>query len=70
MDKMLVAVFDSDTAAFDGLSALRDLHRDGDITLFGWAVIVKDKTGKISVNQARLRGKTESPRSEAQAGGR
>ena len=27
MDKMLVAVFDSDTAAFDGLSALRDLHR-------------------------------------------
>jgi hypothetical protein len=33
MDKMLVAVFDSDTAAFDGLNALRDLHRDGDIAL-------------------------------------
>jgi hypothetical protein len=48
MDKMLVAVFDSDTAAFDGLSALRELHRDGDITLYGWAVIVKDKTGKIT----------------------
>jgi uncharacterized membrane protein len=56
MDKMLVAVFDSDTAAFDGLSALRDLHRDGDITLFGWAVIVKDKTGKISVRQAPEEG--------------
>jgi uncharacterized membrane protein len=56
MDKMLVAVFDSDTAAFDGLSALRDLHRDGDITLYGWAVIAKDKTGKVSVRQAPEEG--------------
>jgi hypothetical protein len=53
---MLVAVFDSDTAAFDGLSALRDPHRDGDITLYGWAVIVKDKTGKISAKQATEEG--------------
>jgi len=52
MDKMLIAVFDGDAAAFDGLTALRDLHRDGDITLYGWALIVKDKTGKISVRQA------------------
>jgi uncharacterized membrane protein len=51
MDKMLVAVFDSDTAAFDGLNALRDLHRDNDITLYGWAVIIKDKTGKINIRQ-------------------
>jgi uncharacterized membrane protein len=56
MDKMLVAVFDSDTAAFDALSALRDLHRDGDITLYGWAVIVKGKTGKISVREAPEEG--------------
>jgi uncharacterized membrane protein len=56
MDKMLVAVFDSDTAAFDGLNALRDLHRDGDIALYGWAVIVKDKTGKISIRQAPEEG--------------
>jgi hypothetical protein len=35
MDKMLVAVFDSDTAAFDGLSALRELHRDGDPNISG-----------------------------------
>src|ERR1700730_17390822 len=56
MDKMLVAVFDSDAAAFDGLTALRDLHRDGDITLYGYAVIVKDKTGKISVRQAPEEG--------------
>ena len=51
MNKMLVAVFDSESAAFEGLSALRDLHRGGDITLYASAVIVKDKTGKISVKQ-------------------
>ena len=56
MNKMLVAVFDSDTAAFDGLGALRDLHRDGDITLYGWAVIVKDKAGKFSVRQTLEEG--------------
>ena len=56
MDKMLIAVFDGDAAAFDGLTALRDLHRDGDITLYGWALIVKDKTGKISVRQAPEEG--------------
>jgi uncharacterized membrane protein len=56
MDKMLVAVFDNETEAFDGQSALRDLHRDGDITLYAWAVIVKDRTGKISVKQALEEG--------------
>jgi uncharacterized membrane protein len=51
MNKMLVAVFDTEPAAFEGLSALRDLHRDGDITLYASAVIVKDSTGKMSVRQ-------------------
>jgi len=48
---MLVAVFDTESAAFEGLSALRDLHGDGDITLYASAVMVKDKTGKITVKQ-------------------
>jgi uncharacterized membrane protein len=52
MNKMLVAVFDTETAAFEGLKALRDLHRDADITLYSSAVIVKDKAGKISIKQA------------------
>lgn len=52
MNKMLVAVFDTETAAFQGLSALKDLHRDGDVTLYASAVIVKDKTGQISIKQA------------------
>ncbi|MDP3896601.1 MAG: DUF1269 domain-containing protein [Mesorhizobium sp.] len=52
MNKMLVAVFDTEAAAFEGLSALKDLHRDGDITLYASAVIVKDKTNEISIRQA------------------
>ncbi len=52
MNKILVAVFDPETAAFQGLSALKDLHRDGDITLYASAVVVKDRTGQISVKQA------------------
>jgi uncharacterized membrane protein len=51
MNKMLVAVFDTEPTTFEGLSALRDLHRDGDITLYASAVIVKDKTGKMNVKQ-------------------
>jgi uncharacterized membrane protein len=51
VNKMLVAVFDTEHAAFEGLSALRDLHRDGEITLYASAVIVKDKTGKMNFKQ-------------------
>jgi len=51
MNKMLVAVFETEPTAFEGLSALRDLHRDGDITLYASAVMAKDKAGKIDVKQ-------------------
>jgi uncharacterized membrane protein len=51
MNKMLVAVFDTEPAAFEGLSALKDLHSNGDITLYASAVIVKDRTGSISIKQ-------------------
>lgn len=51
MNKMLVAVFDREAAAFEGLSALKELHRDGDITLYSSAVIAKDNAGKIELKQ-------------------
>jgi uncharacterized membrane protein len=56
MNKMLVAVFDTESAAFQGLSALNDLHRDGDITLYASAVIAKDDNGKIGIKQAADNG--------------
>ncbi len=34
MNKMLLAVFDNEAAAFEGLKALKDLHESGDITLY------------------------------------
>src|SRR5271165_2077578 len=56
MNKILVAAFDREAAAFEGLSALKDLHRDGDLSLYSSAVIVKDKSGKIEIKQAAESG--------------
>ena len=55
-NKILVSVFDSERTAFEGLTALKDLHRDGDITLYASTVIAKDASGTVSVRQAADRG--------------
>ena len=52
MNRMLVAVFDNEPKAFEGLSALKALHDGGDITLYGTAVLVKDSSGKVSTKRA------------------
>ncbi len=52
MNKVLVAVFVGEAAAFEGLSALKELHRDGEISLYSSAVIAKGKSGKIEIKQA------------------
>jgi uncharacterized membrane protein len=55
-NKILVSVFDSERTAFEGLTALKDLHRDGDITLYASTVIAKDASGSVSVRQAADNG--------------
>ena len=50
-NKILVSVFDSEQSAFEGLTALKDLHREGDITLYASSVIAKDPSGAVSVRQ-------------------
>ena len=55
-NKILVSVFDSERTAFEGLTALKDLHREGDITLYASTVIAKDSWGTVSVRQAADRG--------------
>jgi uncharacterized membrane protein len=55
-NKILVSVFDSEQAAFEGLTALKDLHRDGDITLYASSVIAKDPSGTVSVRQTADKG--------------
>jgi len=51
MNKMLVAVFNNDTQAYEGLTALKELHREGDITLYASAVLSKDTSGKVNMKQ-------------------
>jgi uncharacterized membrane protein len=55
-NKILVSVFPSEPMAFEGLTALKELHRDGDITLYASTVIAKDPAGSVSVRQAADRG--------------
>jgi uncharacterized membrane protein len=52
MNKMLVAVFDNETAADAGLQALRTLHAAGDITLYATGVLAKDAEGVVSVKKS------------------
>ena len=56
MNKVLVAVFDTEQAAFEGVSALKELHRDGDITLYASSVIVKDADGVASIRKSADHG--------------
>jgi uncharacterized membrane protein len=56
MDKLIVAVFPSESVAYEGLRALRDLDTEGSLSLYASAVIAKDDSGGISIKQAADRG--------------
>lgn len=56
MNRILISVFDTEQAAFEGVSALKDLHRNYEITMYASAVIVKDAQGQVAVRQAADRG--------------
>jgi len=55
-NKILVSVFDSERTAFEGLTALKDLHRDGDVTVYAATVIAKDPSGTVQIRQAADKG--------------
>ena len=52
MNKIIVAIFDSESAAAKGLDELRRLHKQGDISLYATSVFAKNADGKIEVKQA------------------
>jgi uncharacterized membrane protein len=52
MNKLLVAIFDNESAANGGLQALRRLHAQGDITLYATGVLAKDAQGVVSVEKS------------------
>jgi uncharacterized membrane protein len=51
MDKMIVAVFDSEKEASEGLRALQGMHAEGTIVLYSTGVIAKDQSGKVTVKK-------------------
>jgi uncharacterized membrane protein len=51
MERMLVVVFDSETKAYEGQSALRQLEREGSISAYAGAVVVKKADGTTTVKQ-------------------
>jgi uncharacterized membrane protein len=61
MNKMLLASFDNEKAAFESVKALKDLHEDGDITLYSWAVVARDKAGTIELKQQADRDRSAPP---------
>lgn len=56
MNKMLVAVFDNENKAFEGLSALNELHMNGDITLYATAVVSKNEKAELKIKTAADQG--------------
>jgi uncharacterized membrane protein len=51
MNKVIFVAFDSEQKAFEGDRALHEMHRDGLITLYDDAVVVKDANGKVVVRE-------------------
>ena len=51
MDKVVAVVFNDEKQAYEGVRAFRDLHRDGSITVYSDAVVVKGANGKLSVRE-------------------
>ncbi|HEX6731291.1 MAG TPA: DUF1269 domain-containing protein [Pyrinomonadaceae bacterium] len=56
MDKMIVTVFNDERSAYEGATALRELHDEGSLTLYASTVIFKDANGVITVKQAADEG--------------
>jgi uncharacterized membrane protein len=51
MDRMLVVVFDNETKAYEGKKALVQLDNEGSISVYGYAVVAKNKDGSASIKQ-------------------
>jgi len=56
MNKIIVAVFNTESQAFKGLTAIKSLNDDGLISVYATAVVAKDKEGKVAVKQEADKG--------------
>ena len=51
MERILIVIFDNETKAYEGASALRQLEEQGSITVYAGAVVGKNADGAVSVKQ-------------------
>jgi uncharacterized membrane protein len=56
MSRFVVIVFPEEAKAYQGSRALKELHAEGSLTLYGMAVVVKDAGGKLSIKEAADQG--------------
>jgi uncharacterized membrane protein len=52
MNKVIFVGFDTEQKAYEGQRALRDMHREGTLSLYTDAVVVKEATGLVAVRRA------------------
>ena len=52
MDRMLVVVFNDETKAFQGKTALSQLQDQGNINVYGYAVVAENADGSATIKQA------------------
>ena len=56
MERVVTVVFDNETKAYEGKSALRSLELEGEITVYADAVIIKHADGTVSVKESSEAG--------------
>jgi uncharacterized membrane protein len=52
MNKVIFVAFETEQKAYEGDRALHDMHREGTLTLYNDAVVVKEPGGKVAVRRA------------------
>ena len=52
MSKFVVTIFPTESAAYEGTRALKQLHAEGTLTLYGMTVLVREAGGNLATRQA------------------
>lgn len=56
MNKLIITVFNTEQEAFEGLTAIKELHNNGDISVYATAVVNKNETGEVAIKDVSDRG--------------
>jgi uncharacterized membrane protein len=56
MDRMLVVVFNDETKAYQGKAALMQLQDQGNVSVYGYAVVAENADGSATIKQADNNG--------------